>query len=221
MAPLHEDGFLVVPGPLAGFEIAALAAAYDHAIACAAAGDVHRGRANLRVDGLVNGDPCFDRLYVYPPLLEAAAQVIGAPFKLSAFHARTVLPHAPAQELHRDFPPLADGWPMVGFIVMVDAFEVENGATRFVPGSQSRTALGEAESNAERCACGPAGSMVIFNGSIWHGYGANRTARPRRSIQGALIRRDQRSATDHAHSTRAETRARLGPVARDLLLLPS
>ena len=34
-----------------------------------------------------------------------------------------------------DFRRQADGWPMVGFIMMVDEFRTDNGATRFVPGS--------------------------------------------------------------------------------------
>jgi len=76
----------------------------------------------------------------------------------------------------------ADGWPLVGFILMVDEFDVENGATRFVPGSHlhpcepddlMKDATGACA--GEVLACGPAGSMIFFNGSVWHGHSANRS----------------------------------------------
>jgi hypothetical protein len=35
-------------------------------------------------------------------------------------------------------------------------------------------------------AYGPAGSIIIFNGSVWHGHTANRSARRRRSIRAPL-----------------------------------
>jgi hypothetical protein len=44
----------------------------------------------------------FDDVYLYPPLLEACSHVIGEPFKLSSFLARTVRGGTPAQELHAD-----------------------------------------------------------------------------------------------------------------------
>ncbi len=118
--------------------------------------------------------------------------------------ARTLNPHSRAQELHRDFARgeddrAADAWPMVGFILMIDEFLGENGATRFVPRShlwpEGPTTL-PADHPGQVAACGPAGSMIVFNGSVWHGHGPNETGHPRRSIQGAYIRRDAASGVD-------------------------
>ena len=39
------------------------------------------------------------------------------------------------QALHVDVGRHAAEWPLVGFILMVDDFRPDNGATRFVPGS--------------------------------------------------------------------------------------
>jgi ectoine hydroxylase-related dioxygenase (phytanoyl-CoA dioxygenase family) len=50
---------------------------------------------------------------------------------------RTVLPRATAQTLHQDVSPAVTAGPLVGFGFMVDAFSGENGATRFVPGSEA------------------------------------------------------------------------------------
>jgi ectoine hydroxylase-related dioxygenase (phytanoyl-CoA dioxygenase family) len=38
-------------------------------------------------------------------------------------------------------------------------------------------------------ACGAAGSLIVFDGSTWHGHGANATAGWRHSVQGAFIPR--------------------------------
>ena len=66
-------------------------------------------------------------------------------------------------------------------------------------------------------ACGPAGSIIIYNGSVWHGWTANRSAQPRRSIQGAFIRREAQSGVELHARMRPETLARIGPLAKYLL----
>ena len=54
-------------------------------------------------------------------------------------HARAVRPGVAAQALHVDFARDAAGWPMVGFILMVDGFRADNGATQFLSGSHHWT----------------------------------------------------------------------------------
>jgi ectoine hydroxylase-related dioxygenase (phytanoyl-CoA dioxygenase family) len=132
----------------------------------------------------------------------------------------------PAQELHVDVARDSADWPLVGFILMIDAFGPDNGATRFVPGSQRWAGTPEdvmpdrrADYDGQVLACGPAGSLIVFNGSAWHGHASNPSDRPRRSLQGAFIPRDGRAGTDFAARMRPETRARLGPLARQVLAL--
>ena len=107
---------------------------------------------------------------------------------------RTVLPGGSEQALHVDVAVGSADWPLVGFIIMVDDFLAENGATRFVPGSHRWTVeRNDATSNQrldhpqQVVAGGTAGSAILFNGSTWHGHGANITNTPRRSIQGAYV----------------------------------
>ncbi|HEV2765844.1 MAG TPA: phytanoyl-CoA dioxygenase family protein [Pyrinomonadaceae bacterium] len=156
--------------------------------------------------------------------LEACCRIIEQPFRLSAMFARTVRPGSPAQSLHVDFERDADGWPMVGFIFMVDEFRRDNGATRFVPGSHMWPTVPDdllsdpaANYEGQVLACGPAGSVIVYNGSVWHGHSANWSGYPRRSIQGAYIRRDARSGFNLPARMRPETLARIGPLAKYLL----
>jgi hypothetical protein len=223
-AELNDKGFVVVPGPVPPAGMARLVDSYDRVLASATEPDLRVGSTTTRVSDMVNRGDAFDSLYVFAPLLDACHRVIGRPFKLSSLVARTLRPQMPAQEIHVDVRRDSADWPLVGFILMVDAFRRDNGATRFVPGSHhwpSDPEAGDADVRADRddqeLACGTAGSLLIFNGSTWHGHTANTTGQPRRSLHGAFIPRDGKSATDFAGRMHPETRARLGPLARDVL----
>jgi hypothetical protein len=208
---LRDAGYVVVEGPVAEVECAQLAQAYDAAVLAAHPDDVSV-RSSTRVHDFVNRGPEFDELYLYGPLLAACCRVIGRPFKLSTLLARTLEPGAPAQGLHVDFKRDAAGWPMVGFILMVDEFCSDNGATRFVPGSHLATHAPDDVMNdltagyvGQVLACGCAGSLIIYNGSVWHGHTANRSTKRRRSLQGAFIRREAQAAIDQAARIRPAT----------------
>ena len=224
---LREIGFIVIPGPTFQGGCERLSDAYDRAVATADPADVHIGRtrSSTRINDFVNRGSEFDGIYIYPPLLASCCQIIGAPFKLSGMRARTLNPGAPTEGLHVDVKHRANGWPLVGCIFMVDEFNAENGATRFVPGThlQSREP-GEVMNNPQDAhdeqvlASGPAGSIIIFNASVWHSHGANRSAKPRRSIQAHFVPREaQPSPDDHYRRMRPETLQRIGDLAKYVL----
>jgi hypothetical protein len=223
---LHERGFIVIPGPVPPDRMDMLIDAYNAAVASAIGDDIRIGSTSTRVSDFVNRGTEFDDLYVFPPLLEACRRVIGGPFKLSSLHARTVRAHTPAPELHVDVRRDSADWPLLGFILMVDAFRPDNGATRFVAGSHNwpgtpadSMADPLTEDHRQVQACGDAGSLLVFNGSAWHGHSANTSSGPRRSIQGAFIPREGRAGTDFAARMTPETRARLSPLAQHVLAL--
>ena len=224
---LDERGFTVVPAAFPAGRMEQLANAYDAEVASATGDDVRVGSTTTRVGDFVNRGAEWDALYVLPPVLDACERIIGRPFKLSALHARTLRPRTPAPELHVDVRRDSDDWPLVGFILMIDAFMPDNGATQFVPGSHRwPDAPGEVsdrrlDAQERALACGVAGSVLVFNGSAWHGHTANTTDRPRRSLQGAFIPCEGRAGTDFAARMSVETLARLGPLARQLLALRS
>jgi hypothetical protein len=228
---LRDAGFVVMPGPVITGGNEQLSEAYDHAVVTAAPVDVHVGRtgSSTRVSDFVNRGSEFDGIYIYPPLLAACCQVIGGPFKLSGMRARTLHPGAPAERLHVDVKYRGNGWPLVGCILMVDAFDAENGATRFVPGSHLQprdpsevTSDPQDPHQEEVVACGPAGSVIIFNASVWHGHGANRSPRPRRSIQAHFVpRQAQASPDDHARRMGPDTLQRITDLAKYVLNIES
>ncbi|HEY0460564.1 MAG TPA: phytanoyl-CoA dioxygenase family protein [Pyrinomonadaceae bacterium] len=224
---LQDFGFVVIPGPVESADLPQIAAAYDSVVVSALSNDIKIGSSTTRVTDFVNREQDFDALYIHQPVLEACSHVIGKPFKISSLHARTLHPNSQAQKLHIDFKPNEERFPLLSFIFMVDEFREDNGATGFVPGSHkwskapdnlTNGALTDYE-NQIRTACGQAGSVIVFNGSVWHGHTANLTDTPRRSIQGAYIPRDAQSAIDFKSRMRSATLTRISPLAKYLLAI--
>lgn len=224
---LQEVGFIVLPGVVEIGDLPQLAAAYDSVVESASSDDKKIGSLTTRVNDFVNRGHDFDALYIHQPLLDICTCVINQPFKLSSLHARTLRPKSQAQGLHVDFKSNEERFPLVGFIFMVDEFRDDNGATGFVPGSHKWSVTPNEITNENladyenqiQTACGQAGSLIVFNGSVWHGHMANLTDAPRRSIQGAFIPRDAQSAIDFKSRMRSETLARISPFAKYLLAI--
>lgn len=216
----------MIPGPHAGQQLAELASAYDDMMSLASGPDFRIASTTTRMSDVLNYGPAFDDIFLYPPLHEACVHVIGEPFKLSSLLARTLRPHAFAQDLHADLMRGSDDAPLVGFIFMIDPFRKDNGATRFIPASHKWPDLPSDRLTdtkglypGEVLGCGQAGSMLIFNGAIWHGHTANVTSEPRRSIQGYFVRRNAKSGADFPECLLPLTRARMSLSARYLLAL--
>jgi hypothetical protein len=105
--------------------------------------------------------------------------------QLNLTHAIGVLPGERAQVLHRDevmFPFEHDYEVMINVMWPLHDWSPEMGATRLVPSSQHwpRTRLARPDEVA--VAAAPAGSAVIWLGSLIHGAGANQTSIMRRGL---------------------------------------
>jgi hypothetical protein len=221
---LTDSGFVVIRGPHSSERHAELAAAYDQMMTLAAGPNYKVANTTTRQSDVLNYGPAFDDIFLYPPLHEACAHIIDEPFKLSSFLARTLRPNSLAQDMHADLARSSEDAPLVGFILMVDGFREDNGATRFVPSSHNwpdlpadRLSDTKGSLSGEVLACGEPGSMIIFNGAVWHGHTANVTSKPIRSIQGYFVRRNARSGTDFMRCLLPKSQARMAPSARYLL----
>ena len=213
-------GFAVLPEPLGRAVLDTARDAVAEAVAGADPDEVHVGSTSVRVNGILGRVPALAALLDHAPLLDAVAAIVGGPFRLSSFHARSVMPGAPPQALHQDVTTGAEAWPLAGFILMLDRFTERNGATRFVPGSRDLGELPQGQLHhhpAEAHACGAAGSLIVFDGTTWHGHGANATATWRHSVQGAFIPHTAKPAVDFGQCLSPEVWRGLPSRVRSLL----
>jgi ectoine hydroxylase-related dioxygenase (phytanoyl-CoA dioxygenase family) len=128
----------------------------------------------------------FDQLAVHPLLLAVLDQVLGH-YQLSAPVGIRIGPGESAQVLHRDdavYPLPEPHLPVVvNTMWPLDHFTAQNGATRLIPGSH-QWEPGRQPDDADPVvdAVLPAGSVMFYLGSLWHGGGANRTGEPRLGV---------------------------------------
>ncbi len=127
----------------------------------------------------------FDGPATHPLVLGVLDHVLGS-YQLSAPQAIQIGPGETAQNLHRDDGVYPVARPHVEFVVntmwALDDFTPENGATHCVPGSHKWTGGVPAADEPTARAAMPAGSVMFFLGSLYHGGGANTTERPRLGV---------------------------------------
>ena len=179
-----------------------------------------------RVWNLIDKGEVFEDAIQQPKMLAAMEYLLGVDCTLSSFTVNVIYPGAPNSGLHIDYPLSAlprprPTFPMVANSVwFLDDFTRENGATRCVPGSHHRLeALPEPDvAYADEVQiCGPRGSVLIVNGSVWHGSSANRTDTPRVALLGFFCRSILKPQQDHLKLVSDEVLSRATPTLKRLL----
>jgi ectoine hydroxylase-related dioxygenase (phytanoyl-CoA dioxygenase family) len=186
LVDLDRDGYSIVPGVLSGDEAATIRAELT-----AIAGDIPHGRNSFegfhtrRIYALFRKTRLLDGAATHPLVLGVLDKVLGN-YQLSAPTGILIGPGEPAQVLHHDdgVYPLPRPHEQVVLTCMwpFDDFTERNGATRLVPGSHRWTDQRPDESTGVTIAEMPAGSVLFYVGTLWHGGGANRSDRPRLGV---------------------------------------
>lgn len=200
---LDEKGYCVIRNVLSADELLAL----KSRLVDQAAGERTRGvafhdggpaRPNQRVWMLLNKGKVFRDLMLHPIIEALMGQLLGPDFLLSSFTANVAHPGGEPMVLHTDqgYVGFWTPQPVVANIAwMLDDFTDENGGTRLVPRSHRNAAATPRSSSfapdepanmptAEDtiAAEAPAGSILCFDGRLWHGTGANRSGSARHAL---------------------------------------
>jgi ectoine hydroxylase-related dioxygenase (phytanoyl-CoA dioxygenase family) len=121
----------------------------------------------------------FDRLILDPLMLEVAERALGANFLLTATLAIDLHPGETAQGFHSDdgFYRIPRPRPPVSISTMwaIDEFTEDNGATLIYPGSHRWGDERPSQLPPVRIAEMPAGSVLVYAGTLVHAGGANRS----------------------------------------------
>jgi len=119
--------------------------------------------------------------------MELITSYFDGKFILNSFGGIINLPNKPtyACNAHRDIRFFVKDTPlMLTMLIMLDDFTLENGATYVLGGSHLTPEKPSDEyfaKNADR-AVGKAGSVLVFNSSLWHAAGHNQTHVIRRAL---------------------------------------
>jgi len=150
------------------------------------------GHATLRMYNLLAKDPVFQAMPVHPNVLPLAERLLDRGCLLSGMTAIDIGPGEHPQPMHGDDIVMSRHLPRPHVPMMVTSmwaltdFTADNGGTRFVPGSHRFAHTPEspdAPVNVDVCALEmPAGSVMVFHGSLWHAGGANVTTTRRLGV---------------------------------------
>ena len=145
---------------------------------------VYENGSNQRVWTLLNKGDEFVELALDPTVGRLMKELLGPIYLLSNLDANIAGPGGQPMFLHADqsfVPPPWPDFPLVANAMwMLDDFTPDNGATRVVPGTHLH-GHGPTGGQVEAVpVCGPAGSVMVFDGRLWHQTGANVTEEARR-----------------------------------------
>lgn len=143
------------------------------------------GHFSERVYALLAKDPAFATIVEHPAIVAMLDELLEPDYLLSANLAINTHPGETPQPFHRDNDggKYGDRQSIHGISTIwnLDDFTDTNGATEIVPGSHTDRSLIPSEENAVKVTM-PAGSVLVFTGSVFHRGGANESTQPRLAI---------------------------------------
>lgn len=177
---LERDGYLIIEDLLTAQTCADITAELAPLLGPTGR-NAFEGTSTRRIYSLLTKTRICDQIVEHPRVLALLDHLLMPNYLLSQLQAISIGPGETAQLLHFDdgMYPLARPRPALSAATIwaVSDFTAENGATVVIPGSHrwgdDRTPTPADELVSIEM---PAGSVVIFLGTLWHGGGANRTA---------------------------------------------
>ena len=156
-----------------------------------ASGKIH---LQQRVWNLFGKSKIFSDIISHDIIFDLMSSFLGTEFTCGSYCASRLLPGAPGQELHIDYPYWdyykTDTFPMglnssfpqnCQATIPLDVCSELSGATAYVPGSQRKLHYPNDKddlSNQKQMIANP-GDLVFFNGNCWHGASPNNSQNQR------------------------------------------
>lgn len=185
------------------------------------------GFATERVYTLVARGQVFERLTEEPRLMALLDRFLQPGYLLTASQAICIYPGEAAQALHTDDSFYRQPRPRpaisLSVIAAVDAFTDTNGATDIIPGSHTWSDADIAALRPEdlpgmlRPVVMPAGGAIVFQGTLVHRGGANRSNAPRLAFTNQYCEPWARTQENYYLGVPRERAAAMSPRLQSLL----
>jgi ectoine hydroxylase-related dioxygenase (phytanoyl-CoA dioxygenase family) len=144
-----------------------------------AAGDnIFEGFRTVRIYNLLARGTVYESIPAHDSVLPIVEQVLDSGCLVSSLSSIAIDPGEVAQPIHADDQLIPLPRPHVPIVCntmwAITDFTKENGATRLVPGSHALDCAPTFGEMPETMAAEmKRGSVLVYNGSLWHGGGAN------------------------------------------------
>ena len=145
------------------------------------------GRNTVRIYNLLAHGEVFARIPIHPGVLPVVEGVLDDGCLISSLSSIAIGPGETAQMIHADDQLIPLPKPHVPLVCntmwALTDFTEANGATRLVPGSHRADGNPALDGDHQTIAAEmERGDVLIWNGSLWHGGGANSTTERRVGI---------------------------------------
>lgn len=185
LAALARDGYVILEDLVGEEELAAIRAGLEPHLERRGRNSFE-GRFTQRVYAVMGKTDACDGFLEHPRVLCALDELLLPNYLLSMCQGIKILPGETRQPLHHDdnlYPiPRPRAAFSVATILAVDDFTAENGATVIVPGSHAWDDREPGPDDPVVPVVMPAGSAVLFLGTLWHGGGANTSGATRLAL---------------------------------------
>ena len=163
-----------------------------------------------RVFNLTARAEVFRQMIQLPEVVACMSYLLGDDYILCDMGARSAMPGLGAQALHRDGADFMPNPPYdvhkilplhTQSMIALSDFTLENGATRYVPGSHLMDIHPDdiPPEDEKRLIC-PAGTILIYDARLYHAGGANTSDKIRYAVQGFCCRKNIKPFCDHTRS---------------------
>ena len=181
VAEIEDRGFTVIDDFIGPDEVACIREAFatEVPITEMRALGTNTGKT-LRAHNLLAKTRAVDHLFLDPRLRAVIKGVLGDRVQVNVTTLFDLLPGETRQHLHQD-----DGlWPIprphphfvCNALIALDDFDLENGATHVVPYSHRWHDRRVDQAIETHRVTMPSGAMLMWEGGLWHGGGANVSA---------------------------------------------
>ena len=180
---IARDGYTIIENAIAPPVVQALLGELDRleeSLGVVPAKNEFEGRHTVRIYNLLAQAAVFAQVPVHPAVLPVVEGVLDHGCLVSSLSSIAIGPGESAQPIHADDQLMPLAKPHVPTVCntmwALTDFTEANGATRIIPGSHLADASPEIGQEYESIPAEmPAGSVLVWHGSLWHGGGANST----------------------------------------------